>query len=483
MTFASDQWQTTLADELGPDMANATIASGALPDLDRHFPRYTQFAPSVPVWCVTPRTDRVIHRFFDTSPISPSGRYLALTRLPFEDRLPRPGEAAEIVVVDLETGEERVVDETRGWDTQLGAQTQWGATDSELLYNDVDIAAWRPFGICYDLATGARRRLQGTIYHVSADGRFAVSPCLRRTAATQLGYGVWVPPEHRPVNHGAMTDDGIYQTDIATGESRLLVSIADIVAGGPEELRAAAYRDGAFYGAHVKWSPTGDRLMFVLRWLPEVNLANRLRKQFRAAAFSLARRVPFLARRARQNKGIASAIKRQSAVMKPNLLTLRPDGTDIRLVVGAPAWQRGGHHPNWYPDGRQIVMNLNRDGDAIRLVRIPAAGGAPELLAPALLGSGHPSMHRDGVHLLTDAKPGEVVAAGDGTSPIRLIQTVTGQETQLARIRTAYPAGDRDAALRVDPHPAWDRTFRRIVFNGFADGTRRVYVADVSQLL
>jgi len=463
-------------------MLSATTTS-ALPDLDRHFTRYAQFAPSVPVWCVTPKTDRVIHRFFDTSPISPSGRFLAVTRLTSEERLPRPGEAAEIVVVDLETGEERVVDTTRGWDTQLGAQTQWGATDAELLYNDVDVTTWRPFGVCYDLATDKRRSLQGTIYHVSADGRSAVSPCLRRTAATQLGYGVWVPPEHRPVNHGALVDDGIYYTDLASGESRLLVSIAEIVANGPAELRSDAYRGGAFYGAHVKWNPTGDRLMFVLRWLPEASLGSSIRKQFRAAAFSVARRIPFLANRARKNKGIAGAIKRQSQVMKPNLLTLRPDGTDVRLVVGAQAWQRGGHHPNWFPDGRHIVMNLNRDGDAIRFVRLSDGSGTPELLAPQLLGSGHPSMHVDGIHLLTDAKPGEVVAAGDGTSPIRLVNTATGQEMLIARIRTASPAGDRDAALRVDPHPAWDRSFRRIAFNGFADGTRRVYIADVSELL
>lgn len=459
------------------------IATTALPDLDRHFPRYTGFSPDAPAWCVTPRTDRVIHRFFDSSPISPSGRYLAVTRLPFEDRLPRPGEPAEIVVVDLETGEERVVDETRGWDTQLGAQTQWGASDAELLYNDVDTTAWRPYGVCFNVATGARRALKGTIYHVSPDGRTAVSPCLQRTAMTQLGYGVWTPENVRPVNRGASADDGIYATDIATGESKLLVSLAEIVANGPSELRAEAYRHGAFYGAHVKWSPTGDRLMFVLRWLPEQSLRNQLKKKLRNVAFAVAKRVPMLANRARQNRGLAGAIKRQSKQMKPNLLTLRPDGTDIHVVVGAEAWQRGGHHPNWYPDGEHIVMNLNRDGDAIRFVRLRHDGGTPELLAPQLIGSGHPSMHVDGFHLLTDAKPAEVVAAGDGTSPIRLIDTRTGTERLLARIQTASPGEVRSEALRVDPHPAWDRSFRRVVFNGFADGTRRVYVADVAEFL
>jgi hypothetical protein len=35
--------------------------------------------------------------------------------------------------------------------------------------------------------------------------------------------------------------------------------------------------------------------------------------------------------------------------------------------------------------------------------------------------------------------------------------------------------------MRVDFHPAWDRrTYTQVAINGVADGTRRVYVADLS---
>ena len=33
-------------------------------------------------------------------------------------------------------------------------------------------------------------------------------------------------------------------------------------------MTCADFEPGAFYGFHVKWNRTGDRLMFVLRWLP-----------------------------------------------------------------------------------------------------------------------------------------------------------------------------------------------------------------------
>jgi hypothetical protein len=63
--------------------------------------------PLVPIKKVS--TGRVIHRFHDTSPLSPSGRYMALFRVPFEDHYPEPGDMGEVILVDMETGEERVV--------------------------------------------------------------------------------------------------------------------------------------------------------------------------------------------------------------------------------------------------------------------------------------------------------------------------------------------------------------------------------------
>ena len=37
--------------------------------------------------------------------------------------------------------------------------------------------------------------------------------------------------------------------------------------------------------------------------------------------------------------------------------------------------------------------------------------------------------------------------------------------------------------LRLDPHPVWDRDFKKVIFNAFEGGTRKVYIADLSNLL
>ena len=40
-----------------------------------------------------------------------------------------------------------------------------------------------------------------------------------------------------------------------------------------------------------------------------------------------------------------------------------------------------------------------------------------------------------------------------------------------------------DSVLRVDPHPAWDRGWRYVVFNAFVGGGLRVFLADMSSVL
>ena len=216
--------------------------------LDQNFLRYTKYGPKVPVWCVTPDIDRCISRFHLSSPVSPSGRYLALTRLSREDRQPDPGEAGEIVIVDLETGGAKIVAETRGWDSQMGAHAQWGASDEQLFFNDIDMETWRPYGVIMNPLTGVKRMLDWTVYDVSPDGKRIVSVCLRRISKTQGGYGVVVPKEYMPNNNGAVDDDGVYITDVKTGKTEMVASYRKIIEETIPKIDVTRYGPGGFYG-------------------------------------------------------------------------------------------------------------------------------------------------------------------------------------------------------------------------------------------
>lgn len=414
------------------------------------FPAYKGFDPLVPVRCVTPKLAGCFHRFFNTSPISPSGRYLAVTRLAHEDRLSAPDETAEVVLVDLATGETRVVAETKGFDSQLGAQAQWGATDHELFFNDLDTKRWRALGVRVDPLSGERRELDGSIFEVTQDGKFAASICLLRSGITQRGYGVVVPAEVLPWNHGATDDDGVYVTDTTSGECRMVASYKDIVeACGEGALPPVADPGGGYHGHQISWNPQGTRLMLCL-------------------AFDY--RQP-----AEQRKTRRCAL---------TLVTLKPDGSDIRVALPCHYWYKQvGNHPCWWVDGEHITMNFGLPGpNRYTLVRLRYDG---EGLAPltSVPGTGHPTLHPDGRHILTDTYQGELPGYEDGTVPLRWIDTTTNTERTLVRIgcRPAYMAPG--GALRLDAHPAWDRTYTRVTFNACPNGTRQVFIADIPREL
>ena len=407
--------------------------------LDRHFPRYTDHAPQVPVWDLTPDLPGAFHRFFDTSPLSPSGRFLAVTRYEPE-RLPEPGEAATVVLVDLQTGTSRAVWESRGWDTQLGAQAQWGADDSQLFFNDMDPADWQPFGICYNPLDDTHRRLQGTIYMASPDGRQVISPCLLRTGLTQAGYGVLAPPEHVPLNHGAAGDDGVYLADSDGGPRRLLMSFADLAAALPG---LPASGTGDFYGFHLKYNPQGTRIMLVLRWKP-----------------------------------------RDGGRLQNSVVTLSADGTEPHVAIPHTVWTvKGGHHPNWQPDGEHVMMNLNTQGEGMRFIQALHDGSDYREMHPDILGSGHPTLHPDGRHILTDAYQHESMTHEDGSTPIRWADLHTGEVKEIVRARTRPLFKGAKSERRVDPHPAWDFDYRYAVFNACPQGKRAVFLADLAGLL
>ncbi len=422
----------------------APIAAAAVPAFWSRFPAGTEFESKVPLLRLA--TGRIIHRFFDTSPISPSGRYVGLFRLPNEVRTPQPGEAGEVVVVDLATGTEKVVATSRGWETQMGANVQWGKTDADLFFNDVDVATWTPFAVRLDPATGQSRRINGTVFTVSPDGTQLTSYNLVASRKIQVGYGVVLPEERTRRNIGPVADDGLFVTDLASGKTKMIASIRDIYERAVPKLEIPHAERCEFYCFQIRWNRQGTRVMAFLRWHDPT-----------------------------EPKG---------GPRRLTLVTMKGDGSDIRLAVTPAQYARGGHHPMWAPDGENITINLNvRDGTKdLDLVRVRYDGTDLRSIHP--VGSGHPSMHPTLPFVITDAYTHEPLARGDGTVPLRLIDLRTKSETALAHVLARRSDSAKlTTEFRIDQHPVWDATGRFIVFNGVYNDTRSVYLADVGAWL
>jgi hypothetical protein len=143
---------------------------------------------------VTPDDGFYIQTFFDVCPFSPSQKYLAVTKLPYQGRTAKYGDEADICVIDLENETIETVYSTKGWAFQLGANLNWGKTDRHLYTNDIiDNEA-----VCVriDIETKEIKAFSGPMYHIAPDESAVIGFPLdlingyQDGKATQMGYGV-----------------------------------------------------------------------------------------------------------------------------------------------------------------------------------------------------------------------------------------------------------------------------------------------------
>ena len=389
---------------------------------------------------------RTTHRFFDSSAISPSGRYVCATRTRREGPADvTPGDVAEVVVYDLQKKREDrfpVVYRrpTAAWDAQLGAQVQWGASDDDLYFNDVvgtrGDGAPIVRGVRSDWQRGRETRLPTPVYHVTRDGALAAAPRdLAALRMTQDGYGVVATPAQ--LRHLETQKDGVHVLDLRTNATAFLELSALVAAAELEERPRAVAGGDARKGAechrhvfHVKWNAKGTRLLVVVR-----------------------------ARGHGCPRGDAN-----------HALTVDPDGADVKVVA---TWLRDGNHPNWLEDGR---LSMNYEGKVCAFDDVE--GASCQVLSERA--SGHPvGVPGRGDLVVTDTYAKEHAAFGleAGEAALRVLSG-GDREAWLGVFPVAALGTMPTDVWRCDAHPAFDVKGRRLALNVWVRGSRRVAVTD-----
>ena len=394
---------------------------------------------------VTPNDGYYIHTFFDVNPFSPSQRYLAVSKLPYQDRDAKYGDKVDVCVVDLENETIETVYSTKGWGYQLGANLNWGKTNRYLYTND--IINDQTVCVRIDLETKETKGFAGPMYHMAPDESAVVGFPLDIINVTQMGYGV---PNYRDFDEvvGAPLDEGLWQTSLTTNKKKLLVSLNDTYqkADDPEFLKG-----GNCYFFHSKYNLQGTRIFQVMRCLfPE---------------------------------SIVSSNPPKSG-WNPMLFTFNGDGTDVHQSVTREQWSNRGNHPNWHPDGEHIVMNMTPKWlgeNDMRFCMFHHTGKDFKILSNKHSGSGHPSVNPDSSYLLSDYYVGEYKKLNYRESPIRLINLNTKEEVHICTVFTDLQI--EKSTFRVDPHPVWSRDYKKVCFNGAPEGNRQVFIADINYLI
>ncbi|MHC4742542.1 MAG: hypothetical protein ACYS8Z_11560 [Planctomycetota bacterium] len=379
------------------------------------------------------------HHFFGyigqcrTIPWNATNQYILGLEIDRIDRMPKPHEAAEIVIIDTHDNNRIIrLDKTHAWNPQQGTMFYWNplAAETQFFFNDRDVETGKVFTVLHDIEKKKRvreYRFDDTPIGnggVAADGSAWLGLNYGRLARLRLVTGY---PEALDFSKDqiAPENDGIFIVDIKTGKKRLLVSYRRL----DKELRKSRPRldHTDLFINHTLWNRNSDRVYFFVR----AGWSKRMR-----------------------DKG--------DKVNTP--CSINADGTNLTLHD-----QFVGGHPEW-AEGNLII---GREGDKqvyydIEKKRIVGQMGTPEMFPKP-----------EGDISLSPGGDWFVNGYGKGDKNYYAIY----RRSDGAFIRSeGIDKGSYSGDIRIDPAPRWNRTNDAILVPGIAENkTRQMFVIRIKQ--
>lgn len=405
------------------------------------------------------------HHFFgyyDKTNFGRDDRLLLGHRVPTRDFPLGLDSEAEVGFFDLaEDGGFRVCGRTRAFNWQMGAQLQWLdlQTSRRFIYNvraqKRDTLYPGFASVIHDLDSGEDRLLDTPIYVAAPNGRYALTLDYERLYITHrtIGYlGESGPRRDLPL---CPADDGVHRVDLATGETKLLVSYADLKALDP---RASMDR-AVHWVSHIEINPSSTRVLFLHRWTERVE---------------------------------------DETCFLHRLVTMNPDGSDIRILecsdhplpqlaedfdpgavwtyayeksefqISHPLWRDDKTIIVWGPHGGQIRYHLYDD-------RLPARA---QVVGEGLLTeNGHMTYSPvDQRWLLSDTYP-------DRDTNERVLILYDAQKNRRYDIGSFYTDPSLSKENRCDLHPRWSRAGRTACIDSYHERERQMYLVDLSSIV
>lgn len=215
-----------------------------------------------PIRAITKGPKKHWFGYYDKFQFDPTNRFVLGNQVDFEHRSPRADDVIRVGMVDLQDGDKWIeLGTTRAWNWQQGCMLQWvPGTQSTVMWNDREDDQF----VCHllDVKTGQKRTLPHPVYNLSPDGKWGIAPDFRRLNDCRPGYGYAGIAD--PNKNKLVPDDaGLWRINMETGNSELLISLADAA--------AIPYEGGFSNGAkhwfnHLLFSPDGERFIFLHRW-------------------------------------------------------------------------------------------------------------------------------------------------------------------------------------------------------------------------
>lgn len=204
--------------------------------------------------------------YYDKREFDPTSRYVLSNQVKFEGRAPTGDDSISVGYIDLEDNDRwHAIGTSRSWGWQQGCMLQWvGSKGEKVMWNDRQGDRF----VCriYSLKDGSVKTLSRPIYTISRDGRTGLSVDFRRIDNLRPGYG-YDGLADPYVHQRAPAESGIWRVDMETGQSELILSLADVAQlPWPDgNVHAEAWH----YFNHLLINPAGDRFIVLHRYRPK----------------------------------------------------------------------------------------------------------------------------------------------------------------------------------------------------------------------
>ena len=355
--------------------------------------------------------------YYDKSPWSSDMQQAVFHRIKRDGNL-------EIVIFNQQQQTSKVVGISSTWSSQQGSMVQWipGSYSNKLIFND--LVDNKLSARIINLDTDKENTISSPIQTLHPNGREALTLNYKRLDSLVPEYGYRIAADNF-YPHQPLEEDGIWQVNLESGESKLILRLANLIKYQP----CAEMVNSNHEVNHIMYSPAGTKFVFMHRWMSSQGKFSRL-------------------------------------------YVTNNDSNDLRLLLD----DRMVSHYSWRDEENILAWARTKEaGDHYYLINVIT--GKWEIIGEGVLdiyGDGHPSFSPDRRWILTDSYPDRA-----RQQHLMLYNVETGQLIEigcfLAPLRFS-------GSSRCDLHPRWSQDGKMISIDSSHEGKRMTYILDVGCL-
>ncbi len=371
---------------------------------------------SDPIQITDNNSEHLFASYYGINSFNKSQKYVSVLETDVKYRLPTEDDPATLGLVNLETHEFIPLTQTRAWNFQQGCMAHWLGTspDSLIIYND--LRENRFVSVIMNVHT--KEEIKTIPYPVSAvspNGKEAISINFARLRITRTDYGYGGEGQDKKADIQFPNDDGLFLVNLASGDAKLIVSIADVKDYVPE-----VPEDGIEYFNHTLFSKDGTKVFWLARATPKRNTTS---------------------------------------------FTVTKNGTNLQRCF-PDGW--GGSHFDWLSDNELMITAKYNAGQYAHILFTIGNNDYKRLGKGLLDYDGHGTFSPDKKWMITDTYPSE-----NREQKIYLMDMKTECVFPIARF---IQPKEYTKGWRCDIHCRWSPDGNMVGFNSTHSGSRQVYI-------